>query len=288
MNKTSEHKAPLIIYHGGCVDGFTAAYIAHDAWARLDTLPPELYPASYNTDPPDVTGRRVAIVDFSYPKEVLVNMCKVAIDIMVLDHHKTAIEDLVFGHGEQPANLFLELDDTRSGAMITWDFFHPSALAPMFVKHVQDRDLWTFDLIGTEDFFAGVTSHPMTVEAYDAIFDHPQGVISEGVGINRYRQELIKVAVENAQVGWIDGHKVPVVNCIYAIASDVAGALAAGEDVPFAAYYFDTPSGRSYGLRSAPHGIDVSEVAKKFGGGGHKHAAGFKRPGYGVIFLETE
>jgi len=31
-----------------------------------------------------------------------------------------------------------------------------------------------------------------------------------------------------------------------------------------------------FSLRSQEGGIDVSEIAIKFGGGGHKHAAGFK------------
>jgi hypothetical protein len=34
----------------------------------------------------------------------------------------------------------------------------------------------------------------------------------------------------------------------------------------------------AFSLRSALDGLDVSEIAKRFGGGGHLHAAGFKRP----------
>lgn len=45
---------------------------------------------------------------------------------------------------------------------------------------------------------------------------------------------------------------------------------------PFAACYMDDPSGRTFSLRSAEDGVDVSEIAKRYGGGGHKHAAGFK------------
>ena len=45
---------------------------------------------------------------------------------------------------------------------------------------------------------------------------------------------------------------------------------------PFAASYYDVKDGRIYSLRSQPEGIDVSEIAKAMGGGGHKHAAGFK------------
>jgi uncharacterized protein len=44
---------------------------------------------------------------------------------------------------------------------------------------------------------------------------------------------------------------------------------------PFAACYWDVPNGQVFSLRSCENGVDVSEIAKQFGGGGHKHAAGF-------------
>ena len=40
----------------------------------------------------------------------------------------------------------------------------------------------------------------------------------------------------------------------------------------------DTPKGRTFSLRSADGGMDVSEVAKRYGGGGHAKAAGFTVP----------
>jgi nanoRNase/pAp phosphatase (c-di-AMP/oligoRNAs hydrolase) len=48
------------------------------------------------------------------------------------------------------------------------------------------------------------------------------------------------------------------------------------ESFPFAGTYYDTALHRVFSLRSRESGIDVSEIAVRFGGGGHKHAAGFK------------
>jgi hypothetical protein len=57
-------------------------------------------------------------------------------------------------------------------------------------------------------------------------------------------------------------------------ASDACNILA--KDEPFAAtFYLEGPT-VIVSLRSSKEGDDVSEVAKKFGGGGHAHAAGFK------------
>jgi nanoRNase/pAp phosphatase (c-di-AMP/oligoRNAs hydrolase) len=36
-------------------------------------------------------------------------------------------------------------------------------------------------------------------------------------------------------------------------------------------------------LRSFHETVDVSEIAKKYGGGGHKKAAGFRLPGDAVV-----
>ena len=43
------------------------------------------------------------------------------------------------------------------------------------------------------------------------------------------------------------------------------------------ACYYDGPEYRVFSLRSrAPDGEDVSEIAKQYGGGGHRHASGFR------------
>jgi nanoRNase/pAp phosphatase (c-di-AMP/oligoRNAs hydrolase) len=66
---------------------------------------------------------------------------------------------------------------------------------------------------------------------------------------------------------------VPVVNLPYMMASEAANRLAEGE--PFAAAYFDRADARVFSLRSRG---DVSAIAKAYGGGGHRNAAGFQGP----------
>ena len=77
----------------------------------------------------------------------------------------------------------------------------------------------------------------------------------------------------------IGGHEVPVVNAPYQFGSDVCHLLLDYyPDQPFAAYYcFDKNNNCKYGLRGRDSDyFDVSEVAKQYGGGGHKKAAGFE------------
>jgi nanoRNase/pAp phosphatase (c-di-AMP/oligoRNAs hydrolase) len=65
------------------------------------------------------------------------------------------------------------------------------------------------------------------------------------------------------------------------LVSDAAHELAKGR--PFAGCYWDTPDGRVFGLRSTDEGVDVSAVAKQYGGGGHRNASGFR-----VSFAEAQ
>lgn len=74
----------------------------------------------------------------------------------------------------------------------------------------------------------------------------------------------------------IGGYDVPVASMPATMASDAGHLMAQGE--LFAACYWDTAGERVFSLRSSAEGMDVAEVAKLYGGGGHAKAAGFKVP----------
>ena len=79
---------------------------------------------------------------------------------------------------------------------------------------------------------------------------------------------------KNSTLFNICGYTVPVVNAPHFMSSEVAGELSDGH--PFAASYSIGANGKiTYSLRSRDGGIDVSEIATAFGGGGHAQAAGF-------------
>jgi oligoribonuclease NrnB/cAMP/cGMP phosphodiesterase (DHH superfamily) len=107
-----------------------------------------------------------------------------------------------------------------------------------------------------------------------------------GESINRKQLKDINELIEaNAHRIVIAGHDVPGLNGPYMWASDACHIMAKGE--PFAACYCDTGEGRVFQLRSADGGMNVAEIAKLFGGGGHEHAAGFSVPHHtGLIFIE--
>lgn len=257
---------PLCIYHGNCADGFASAWVVRKALGESV----DFHAGIYQQPPPDVTGRDVFLVDFSYKRPVLLEMAETARAITIIDHHKTAADDLK----NLPVNVDSVFDMGHSGATLTYVFFfedHP----PELLLHIEDRDLWRFALPGTREIQANVFSYPYDFAVWDRMMQQPiEEMIAEGRAIERKHQkdvaELIGVVTRRMVIA---GHNVPIANLPYIHVSDAAHALCKGE--PFAGCYWDTPKGRVFGLRSTDAGLDVSEIAKQYGGGGHRNASGF-------------
>jgi oligoribonuclease NrnB/cAMP/cGMP phosphodiesterase (DHH superfamily) len=259
----------MCIYHGNCADGFGAAWVVRKALGEI-----EFHPGNYQEPPPDVTGKDVVMVDFTYKRPVLLEMAEKANSILILDHHKTAAEDLI----DLPANVTAKFDMTRSGAMLAWDHFFVGEIPPPLLLHIEDRDLWRFALQNTRQIQANVFSFPYDFQVWDTLMaTAPAALAAEGEAIERKHfkdiRELLGVTTREMVIG---GHRVPAANLPYTMSSDAGHELAKGH--PFAACYWDTPTGRVFSLRSNAYGVDVSEVAKQYGGGGHRNAAGFSVP----------
>ena len=273
---------PICIYHGNCADGFTAAWVTRKALGQ-DV---EFFAGTYQNTPPPVDGRDVLMVDFSYQRPVLMEMARRANSILILDHHKTAAADLAGFPpaaeiaGEKIAAVF---DMDRSGAQVTWDFFNPGKPRPMLVDYTGDRDLWRFNLPLSREINAFVFAHEYRFDYWDhldrQLRNHMdvQRIAEMGGAIEQKHHkdvaELVGVLKRRMTIG---GISVPVANLPYTLTSD-AGHLMA-QDEPFAACYWDTPDGRVFSLRSTGAGADVSEIAKRYGGGGHRNASGFRMP----------
>lgn len=281
----------ICIYHGpNCQDGFTAAWVIWAKWPEV-----EFHASQYGDAPPDVAGKHVLIVDFSYPKDVLDEMATEAQSITVLDHHKTAKAALeaymvtavrspgsVAFHADQQGKPRIQaiFDMEKAGCRLAWEYAWPGKPAPMIVQLVEDRDLWKFSVEHTKEVCAWLFSWDYSFPAwghYARQIEDLAGrarIVNEGHAILRSKdKERVELLDITARMMWIGDFKVPVANMPYTMASDAAGQLAEGN--AFAATYFDRADGRRvFSLRSRGT-IDVSEVAKKYGGGGHPGAAGF-------------
>jgi len=260
----------MVLYHSNCPDGFGAAW----AFRRKFGSSAEYIPVTHGEEPPCVKDRDVFIVDFSYDRTIMLEMEKEANSLVVLDHHKSAQEhsgDLEFCH----------FDMEHSGAYLAWTYLFPDDNVPLLIQYIEDRDLWKWNLSFTEEVLSAVDSFEKTFDNWDMLHSYLDAaesirwkkVKNMGEGILQYKRNLIKSLLNNSYRTSILGEKVPIVNAPF-FQSEMASELATGESYA-AAYYYD---GESYmfSLRSKEDGDDVSVIAAKFGGGGHKNASGFR------------
>lgn len=79
-----------ILFHAHCPDGFGAAYAA---WKRFGDQATYL-PVRHGDSPPDMpAGSEVYIIDYAFKRPVLLELAAHH-TLKVLDHHRTAAEDL--------------------------------------------------------------------------------------------------------------------------------------------------------------------------------------------------
>lgn len=269
---------PLVIYHGGCRDGFCAAWVIHGVMPNA-----EFFPGYYGQEPPSVEGRDVIIVDFSYPLPTMQAIAEKASSLLVLDHHKTAEAALSkFSH---PGAVVI-FDMNKSGAGLAADHFHPGEKQrPWLVDYVEDRDLWRHALPDSETVNAWIGTLPFTFEAWTAehttmaqdFWELGDGLFTarkRGVAVQAKVRQYVAEVRKNARRIAFEGFDVPIVNAPQVDISELGHALADGET--FAMAWWQRADGVfQYSLRSIGD-FDVSELAKRYGGGGHKNAAGFQ------------
>lgn len=271
----------FVIYHANCSDGFGSAMCAE--LYRRECCPNKeiiYYPATFNKPPPDIKNKNVLICDFSYKKEIIMNMIKDANKLAILDHHKTAEIEL-----KDLSDEYKVITMDYSGAYITWKYFCPNKQVPKAIEYIQDNDLWKKILPKTLEFTAYMFTLPFTFDEYIKLFDDDfvkNVVFVEGTGMVHQNQ----ATVENS-LKYVSPKFMEINNKYYFVAHLNATVLKSeiGNKIfdkfifcNFSAIYSidDMSNTTSFSLRSTKNRSDVSEIAKLFNGGGHVMSSGVK------------
>ena len=271
----------LVLFHGGgCPDGFTAA------WAVWKKHPDAKFIGLTHTDariPDEVDNEDVVIVDYAFNRESMLEVQNRAKSVVLLDHHKSAIEEL---EGFECDGI---LDASRSGAGLAWDWFHDEP-RPWLIDYVEYRDIGTLydnDDAGIEHPLPHVEELLLAVDSYEQTFDNwsmladenlgeLDSLIREGKAIKRYRDSIVQRIADRAYQIKFGDEKILCANTPVFI-SEVGHKLA--QQGEFALTWYHLPGKTKFSLRSAAGKTDVCRVAQRIpGGGGHKGAAGFSGP----------
>lgn len=262
-----------VLYHGNCFDGM-GAYFA--AWTKLGDEATYIA-ADYGRPTPQMEeGSTVYLLDFSYSRTIIKTLALVHKRIIVLDHHKTAEADLKDLNTE---NIEVIFDMERSGCVIAWEYFHPDDPVPELLLNIQDRDLWLFKLPDSKVIGAGLRTVPFDIQDWDILVElEEKGIaylIERGDTVNLFENVLIDKFLLETMWGKIGGYVVPIINISTTFSEATTALLNHNKDALFAAYFYVRKDGAvQFGLRSKGD-FDVSEIAKNYGGGGHKNASGF-------------
>lgn len=281
------HKPNVVFYHFPCLDGFASAMAFHLKWPDVNLIPINYGSNTRKTVLDNVIGNNSTIVfaDF-FPGVETIELLVHGTNrkIIVLDHHKSAEKDarVLFDTGVI-SGIF---DMDRSGAGICWDVLHGTP-RPKMINYIEDRDIWKWKYGKVSKFFhTFIASHYFDFNIWEDILNKTeddtflQSYLKEGEAIERKHMKDIRELIDNCtQWRKICGHTVPVVNIPYTHGSETGNLLL---DIypyaPFVAYYIDMDGYRKWGFRSEDHRVDVSEIAKLLGGGGHKNASGAELP----------
>lgn len=294
---------PLVIYHANCTDGFGAAFAA---WLKLGDEA-EYLPMEYGQEivPTQIAdNREVYILDFSFPQHVMEGLFALAKRVVWLDHHKTAFEMWGVQPGQrvwaetEGGHVKLHMD--KSGALLAWEYFQPGTEVPMLIQHIDDRDRWQFKLEGSKELHAAFASlKPWTFSQWDLLF-YVDGVRlealkDEGRAILRAHNQNVQAALKNARACVIheattyegyesgpcgdisvysDAPKGLAANAPAFLASDLGSELAIKSGT-FGLVWSMAGDGQVHCSLRSNGEYDVSAIAKAFGGGGHRNAAGF-------------
>jgi oligoribonuclease NrnB/cAMP/cGMP phosphodiesterase (DHH superfamily) len=228
-----------------------------------------------------LAGRHVILVDFSLPRQQLLDLHDKAESLVVLDHHKTAEADLV-------GLDFCLFDQEHSGAVLAFKEIRQHLAAgtsftklEMLSSYVQDRDLWAWRLPNSRAVSAGLDLWPRDFTqwalevAADRNADALMGRLVQNGTMVLHRDAIIQGRIaEHVRFGIFCGVRAAFINTVV-WANEMADHFGSEVDVVVSWHQQQNGTFR-YSLRTrGTSSVDASEFAQRFGGGGHAHAAGF-------------
>ncbi len=265
---------PLILYHNNCLDGFSGAWAA---WKKFGSRA-EYRGLEHQEEPPsDLVNREFVFIDFCYPLDIMRLLVANNPKVTVLDHHISTEKAVQLAHVKRYSLK-------HSGCVLSWNFFHPGVPAPWFLRAIEDNDLHVFRRPFTQEIIAAVSGLPFTFKQWSTLAalcekaSTRKKLIGEGKLLLSYKDRIIAKLLPTAEKISFHGHTTYAINTPV-FYSDTANAITQEFKVPFGIAWFYKHGKAHVSLRAGgPPTVDLSAIAARFGGGGHKGAAGFTVP----------
>lgn len=253
-------------YHND-LDGQCAAY-----WVLVAMGDVELMEIDYRDPFPidQITAEDVVwLVDYSTDQmEELKKKCS---RLVWIDHHKTAIDQY------DPDIIGVRVSGIAACELTHQYLFPQVPVAPKFTRLIGDWDVWKFVYEDTRPFHYGMGLYPTKPRCNiwtQLAEDHDEGfldtIVDSGYIIMKYLAQSNKNYLDAYSYRCtLDGH--------FALVCNKAGGSSEffRSSPGYPLYISYVHDGKKYRVSLYSTVIDVGELAKQHGGGGHRGAAGF-------------
>ncbi len=271
----------VIIYHANCKDGIASKWILKKKYPGAIII--EMFSG---TDPPFllIKNKTVVLADICFSVGHLRKVAEVVNQLIVLDHHQTAIDSFEL-FVPLPSNVINLCDDKLSGCQLAWKYVFNDILPPPIIDYIGDNDRW----IHTRPFINEVMSVIYRMNHDQLIRALEKGTIeeyySEGkILFDKFMIEvdkvceiaypsIVKVNSREYRVWVISPSDLRVVS--HACSKLCSKIFPDGNSPDFAACYNSRTN--RVGLRSNDLSVELHKIAPILGskGGGHISSAAF-------------
>lgn len=299
----------IIVYHQvkpgiDCPDGICAAWIAAK-YCKLNGIDYDVVGDSYKKNeeyqnhkfPFDPELNDIILCDFSYPWNVMMWLSAKSKTLTVLDHHESQMGDI----SRVQDRIFGGYSADDCGATFAWRYFFPNLEAPWFLEHVWKRDTgsegyYDGDCPQSESITTAMSARRKGLIGIDAfpVFDaldrdatHEE-LIGEGRELLKERDLLVKSELDSYKGEYLELSVDDISYCVpcltiknpeadkhYSIIGSKLSRLF--EKSPFVAIVTSSEPNKVSLRAHSKSDANCGAIARAFGGGGHKNAAGFTR-----------
>lgn len=268
---------PICIYHKDCSDGTAAAAVFLRKFPEGKTFP---FAYGYTAEDAEKVFSILTPETIVYTVDctILAKECLAKGNTVIsLDHHIGLYEEMMELAKTQPNYTYIFNNDL-SGATLAWTHFFPDGSIPYFLTLVQDTDLWTKKFEDSQYFVNWSAMQRNKPEVLLELFTNENALavcLEKGKSIQDLNNYYLNAYKEKAKPLYIKygEHKIPTYNSTF-LQNDIAKMLV-DKDLGVAIAFSIKENSVRMSVRSVKDSkVSALEVAKSFGGGGHRDSAG--------------
>ena len=272
---TTSLKDIVVIYHAQCRDGFGSAFTAWKKFGDSATYIPQRTQVAVSDEFRD---KEIYVLDYGLEEDVQRALQAVNKSVVVIDHHPASEASVT----AFPQNIF---DADHSGAVLSWQYFHPDTPVPEMLYFIEDHDLWKFEMPDNRAFGSAMKEYDFDFKKWDDLLTRLEdpafrtAFINKGQIISQFEDNLVEGLMQYKERVLFEGHELWALNVARTYRSILGHHLAklnAGTDQPeIGIVYYRNLGAVNISLRSNGD-ANVRVLAEKYGGGGHDNAASIK------------